>query len=204
MRQVEETAVIYDESADMRRFWPITDMTHANELFKWLVNTITGQFGVPVAQLWRYRPQSDQQSRPELLALASANIAAPVNLLASSPVATLVELMIGSQSQITLQPVHNLFPNYLAILLRRRGLTYCAGYCVGKDLDLPLENSYRFTHSKLILLLFLGEPPQGSLGEIRTFLERTLVLGEKRGLLRIHRAVQWKGSTAQLSTPISL
>jgi tetratricopeptide (TPR) repeat protein len=176
-------------------------MAHANELLEWLVNTITSHYGIQVAQLWKYQLQSNQQSRPELLALASANISAPMNLLASSPVATLVELMVGPQNQITLQPVHDLFPNYLAILLRRRGLIYCAGYCVEKDLDLPLENSNRLTRSKLILLLFLGEPPQGSLVEIRFFLERTLMLAEKHNLLRIHYDIQSNRSTTPLSTP---
>jgi tetratricopeptide (TPR) repeat protein len=187
---MEETAVIHDEAADMRQFWPITVMTHANELLEWLANAITSQFGIQVAQLWKYQLQSHQQSRPELLALASANVSAPMNLLASSPVATLVELMVGPQNQIIPQPVHNLFPNHLAILLRRRGLTYCAGYCVENDLDLPSEQGHQLIRSKLILFLFLGGPPQGSLVEIRSFLEQTLVLAEKRRLLRIHYGLE--------------
>jgi tetratricopeptide (TPR) repeat protein len=200
MRQVEETAVIHDESADMRLFWPIATMTHVDELLQWLVDTITSQPGIRVAQLWKYLPQSTQQSKPELQALALTGISAPTSVLASSPVAALVKLMAGPQNQIASQPVQNLFPDYLAILLRRRGVTYCAGYCARKDLDLPLENSYRSTRSKLMLILFLSESFHGSLLEIYTFLEQALMLAEKHGLLRIHRVVQWNGSMAQLST----
>lgn len=194
--------MIYDDAADVRQFWPITVMTHTSELLEWIVNTITSQFGMQVAQLWKYQFQSDQQSKLELLALAAANISAPPNLLASSPIVALVESMIGPQNQTALQPVQDLFPNYLAILLRRRGLIYCAGYCVGTDLDLPLENSNRLTRSKLILLLFLKESPQVSLVEIRSFLERALVLGEKHNLLRIHHDMDANGRAAQSSTPL--
>ncbi len=193
--------MIHDEAADMRQFWPITVMTHANELLEWLVNTMTSQFGIQVAQLWKYQLQGDQRGRPELLALATANTSAHVNILASSPVVALVESMVEPQNQIALQPVDELFPNYLAILLRRRGLTYCAGYCVETDLDLPLANSYRLTRSRLLLLLFLGGPPQVSLVELRFFLERALVLGENHSLLRIHHAVQANGNVAQSSMP---
>jgi len=194
---------MHDEAADMQQFWPITVMTHANELLVWLANTIMSQCDIQVVQLWKYQIQSDQQSKPELLALALANASAPLNLLASSPVAALVESMVGPQNQVTLQPVDDLFPNYLAILLRRRGLSHCAGYCVAPDLDLPLENSSRLTRSKLILLLFLGRPPQGSLGEIRSFLERSLVLAEKHGLLRIHYDTPLNGSTIHASSVTS-
>lgn len=196
--------MIYDESADIQRFWPITAMTHANELLEWLVKTITGHLGIRVAQLWKYQLQSSQQSGPELLALALADISAPMSILASSPVAALVKLMTEPQNQVALQPVDNLFPNYLAILLRRRGLTYCTGYCVGRDLDLPLANSDQLARSKLMLLLFLGELPQGPLAEISSFLEQALALAEQRGLLRIYHVVQWNGNTTQPSLSTSL
>src|SRR5262249_5304168 len=104
-------------------------MTHANELLEWLTSAITSQFGVRVAQLWKYQSLSGQQSGPELLALASTGVSMPTSVLASDPVAALVKLMTGPQNQLTSRPVQNLFPDYLAILLRRRGLTYCAGYC---------------------------------------------------------------------------
>ena len=192
--------MIHDEAADVRQFWPLSVMTHTSELLEWIANTITSQFGIQVAQLWKYQLQSDQQGKPELLAQAATNVSAPPNLLTSSPIVALVESMIGPQNQTALQPVQDLFPNYLAILLRRRGLIYCAGYCVGTDLDLPLENSNRLTRSKLILLLFLKEAPQGSLVEIRSFLERTLMLGEKHNLLRIHHEMDANRSAAQSST----
>ncbi len=182
--------MVHDESADMQLFSPIMVMTRVNELLGWLVNTIlTSQFGVRVAQLWKCQLQSDQQGEPELLALAPADISAPMNIFASAPVTASMKLIIGSQNQIALQPVHYLFPHHLSILLRRRGLAYCAGYCVGKDLDLPLENSYQVTRSRLMLLLFFAEPPQWSLVEVYSFLEQALVLGERRGLLRIHLEV---------------
>jgi predicted negative regulator of RcsB-dependent stress response len=179
-------------------------MTHANELLQWLVNTMASQSGIRMAQLWKYQVQSGQQSMPELQALASTGVSAPMSILASSPVAALVKLMTGPQKQIASQPVQDLFPDYLAILLRRRGLTYCTGYCVAKDLDLLSENSNRSTRSKLMLILFLGEPSHVSLLEICSFLERALILGERCGLLRIHRVVQWNGSMAQLSTSVPL
>jgi hypothetical protein len=179
-------------------------MTHANELLEWVVKTITGQFGIRVAQLWKYQHQSGQQGGPELLALALADVSAPMSILASSPVSALVKSMTGPQKQLAPQTVDNVFPNYLAILLRRRGLTHCTGYCVGKDLDLPLEKPHQLTRSKLILLLFLGEPPQGPLIEVSSFLEQALMIAEKRGLLRIHHVVQWNSSTAQLSSPLPL
>jgi tetratricopeptide (TPR) repeat protein len=184
---MEETAVVHDESASMRLFSPIIGMTHVNELLEWLVNTIiTSQFGIRVAQLWKYQPQGDQHSEPALLVLAPADIPGSMNIFASAPLIASVRLMIGPQNQVALQPVHHLFPHHLSILLRRRGLAYCAGYCVGKDLDLPSENSYQLTRSELMLLLFFGEPPQGSLVEVYSFLEQALVLAERRGLLRMH------------------
>ena len=182
--------MVYDESADMQLFSPIIVMTHVNELLGWLVNTIiTSQFGIRVAQLWKYQLRSDQQSEPELLAVAPADISAAMNIFASAPVTASVKSIVGSQSQIALQPIHHLFPHHLSILLRRRGLAYCAGYCVGKDLDLPLGNGYQVTRSRIMLLLFFAEPPQKSLVEVYSFLEQALALGERRGLLRIHLEV---------------
>jgi hypothetical protein len=202
---MENIAVVPNESTEMQRFWPITTMTHANELLAWLVNIITSQFGIGVTQLWKYQLLSDQQSRPELLALALAPIPIPANILASAPVAALVKTMVGPQNQIDPRPVHNLFPDYLAVSLRRRGLAYCAGYCVEKELDLPLlERSDQFTRSKLILALFLGEPSQERLGEIRSFLTQALAVAEKRGFLRVHHVVPWNGRLSQLSTSFPL
>jgi hypothetical protein len=197
---MEEDAVIHDEAADMRQFWPITVMKHTNELWEWIANTITIQFGIQLVQLWKYHIQSDQQNRPELLALASTNISAPMTILACSPIVALVEMMAGPQNRIALQPVGDLFPNYLAILLRRRSLTHCAGYCAEQELDLLIGNSSRLTRTKIILLLFFGESSQGSLAEIRSFLERVLVLAEKHRLLYIHRdEAHW--ITSPPSTP---
>lgn len=202
---------MYSESAGIQRLWrSIATMTHTNQLLEWLAYTIVYQFGIPVAQLWRYQLQSDQQCKVELLALASADASLTASILASPPITALVESMTGPRSKIALQPLHHLLPNHIAILLSRRGLAYCTGYCVEKDLYLPSSQynyqptEHSFSHSKLIVLLFFGKDLQGSLEEARSFLEMALELAVKRGLLRTQHVVQRNEDTTQHSPAISM
>ncbi len=152
-------------------------MHQPEELFQWLASVIVQRFDVSIVQLWSFENRLPGQPSTQLLAMASQNPAQPLHVI-NEKVAITVEHISSGQHISYPQPVEQVFSNYVASLLKRYGLSYCA-YCVIDRNALPQERaSAGFI---CIALLFLRRNvDQDLISTISVILEQAIVLAENR------------------------
>src|SRR5215472_11531418 len=98
----------------------IAGMHYHEEMFQWLASVITQRFDVPVVQLWTYENDRWGQPFAQLLAVAYQAPFQPLYVV-SEKAATIVERISSGQRISSSQPVEQMFPQYLALLLKRYG-----------------------------------------------------------------------------------
>jgi len=166
----------------------IEAMHHSEEVFQWLASIIMQRFDVPIVQLWSYENSWQTQPFAQLLAMASQNPAQPLHVI-SEKVAATVEHISNGQRVSYSQSVEQLFPPYVASLLKRYSLSYCA-YCVIDRHVRPAPSEYSLSHARestgfsYIGLLFLWRTvDQDFISTISAILEQAIVIAESRHLL---------------------
>lgn len=166
----------------------IEAMHYHEEMFQWLASVITQRFDVPVVQLWTY--ENDQWGQPfaQLLAMAYQAPFQPLNVV-SEKAATIVERISSGQYISSSQPVEQMFPQYLALLLKRYGISYCAYCLIDRNIrfaqvEQALSREGTLTRFRCIVLLFLREyARQELISTIGIILEQAIVVAENRRLL---------------------
>ena len=165
----------------------IETMHQPEELFQWLASVIMQRFDVSIVQLWSFENRLPDQSSTQLLAMASQNPAQPLHVI-NEKVAITVGQISGGQGISYPQPVEQVFPSYVASLLKRYGLSYCA-YCVidRNAHSLPNGNVYSQQSASAgficTALLFLRQNvDQDLISTISVILEQALVIAENRHL----------------------
>ena len=106
----------------------VETMHQPEELFQWLASVIMQRFDVSIVQLWSFENRLPGQPSAQLLAMASQNPAQSLHVI-NEKVATTVEQISSGQRISYPQPVEHVLSSYVASLLKRYGLSYCA-YCV--------------------------------------------------------------------------
>ncbi len=187
--------IFYSQSMRGNRLTIVTQLRQAieamhypDEMFQWLASVIMQRFDVPIVQLWTC--QNDQQGQPfaQLLTMAYQNGFQKLYVV-SEKAATIVERISSGQHIPSSQQVEQMFPQYLALLLKRYGISYCA-YClidrnvrfaqVGQSLSHE-RTSARF---RCIVLLFLRDyARQELISTIGIILEQAIVIAENHRLL---------------------
>ena len=165
----------------------IETMHQPEELFEWLASVIIQRFDVSIVQLWSFENRLPGQSSTQLLAIASQNPAQPLHVI-NEKVAITVGQISGGQRISNLQPVEQVFPNYVASLLKRFGLGYCA-YCVidRNAPSIPGGNAYLQQSAPAgficTALLFLRQNVDRDLvSTISVMLEQALIIAENHRL----------------------
>ena len=161
-------------------------MHRPEEMFQWLASVIVQSFDIPIVQFWtRENGRSDQPSA-QLWAMACQD---PSRLayVVSEKVSMTVEHIPKVQRISSPQPVEQVFPHYLASLLKRYGLSYCACCLIDRNVA-PVE--YALSHERtsmgltLTVLLFLRHYPHEDLiSTISTILEQAIAVAENHRLL---------------------
>jgi hypothetical protein len=165
----------------------IETMHQPEELFQWLASVIMQRFDVSVVQLWSFENRLPGQSSTQLLAMASQNPAQPLHVI-NEKVAITVEQISRGQRISYPQPVEQTFPSYVASLLKRYGLSYCAYCMVDRNANSVLAgNAYSQQSTPAgficIALLFLRHnADQDLIATISVILEQALVIAENRRL----------------------
>ena len=180
----------YSESALLLQLWrTVSTMRHIDELLHWFIYTVMQRSGVQVVQLWTCPSGYADSPEAKLRTFAHQDISPPWNIFTGKPVAAAVEYIV-LQRNISLPPVHNVFPVHMATLLQRYGINYCAGYGVRNDLYLPAQGMTQIASvpEKMVLLIFARRPPQRSLSEVETLLQQVLVMAERHHLVRIQQS----------------
>ncbi len=162
----------------------IEAMHQPDELFQWLATVIIQRFDVSIAQLWSFEnrmpgfPPSTQ-----LLSMASQNPSQPLNTI-SEKIAILVGQISIAQRVSYPQPVEQLFPGYVATLLKRYGLNFCA-YCVvdrnrssNPNVNLYQQQSTLAGFTCTALLYLRQNVNQDVISTINVMLEQALIIAE--------------------------
>lgn len=166
-----------------------TTIQHIDDVFLWLAHTVVNNFGAQVAQVWAMQATTMGQIFPQLRSVMCQDLSLSQNIVVNTHVAALASHMLRTQRNIQLHPVDASFTQYLALLLRRHGLHYCAGAFVGREMLLPpprMSTSGRKIATPLAigLLLFFQQIPQPDvLPVVGDILEQVLVIASSRGLL---------------------
>jgi hypothetical protein len=166
----------------------IETMHQPEQMFQWLGSVITQSFDVSIVQFWTCESNWSTQPSARLRAMAYQDPSQPVQLIGEK-VALIVEHICRGQHISFFQPVEQMFPHYLASLLKRYGLSYGA-YCLAdKNVRFPpagyalSQESTSTGQIFLALLLLRYYPPQDLISTMSIILEQAIVVAESHGLL---------------------
>ncbi len=167
----------------------VTTMQHIDEVFLWLVQAIVIYFGAQVAQIWTIQTTTTGQRFPQLRSMMCQDRSLPQNLIVNKQVAALAGHMLSERRNAQLHPVEASFTQYLALLLKRYGLSYCAGSFVGGDTLLPpprvssSEQKIATPLAVVLLLFFQHMPHQNVLPAAEEILAQAFPIASSHGLL---------------------
>lgn len=161
---------------------------HPGEMFQWMASATTQRLRIPVFQLWTCMHGRPSQQSAQLWAMACDNsYELPVTV--RKQIAITVENISREQSSSSCQSVEQIFPQYLASLLKRHGFHYCAYCLVNRYVCLPttayaLSLDHTPQRLKFIALLFVHRNPGQELVSTISFVfEQAIILAENRRLL---------------------
>ncbi len=193
MERADDT--FYSQSMRGNRLTIVTQLRQAieamhyhEEMFQWLASVITQRFDVPIIQLWTY--ENDRWGQPfvQLLAMAYQTPFQPLYVVREKA-ATIVERISSGQRISSSQPVEQMFPQYLALLLKRYGISYCAYCLIDRNVRFAqvaqgLSHEGTSTRFRCIVLLFLRDyTRQELISTIGIILEQAIVIAENHRLL---------------------
>ena len=162
----------------------IETMQQPDELFQWLASVIIQRFNMSVVQLWSLENRMPgYPPSTQLLSMASQNPSQPLHTI-NEKVAMTVGQISKEQRVSYPQPVEQLFPGYVATLLKRYGLSYCA-YCVidrhgpSNSNTNPYQRQSSMAGFTCTALLFLRQiVDQDLITTIDVMLEQALIIAE--------------------------
>src|SRR5256714_1938396 len=166
----------------------VAAMHRPEEMFQWLASVMAQRFEVPILQLWTCESGLPGQPSAQLRAMACQDFSQPAYVV-SEKVAMTVERISKGQRILPPQPIEQLFPHYLASLLKRYGLSYCTCCLIDRNgrfapIDYALSHERASTGLTFIALLFLWKyPHQDFISNISIILEQAIVVAENHGLL---------------------
>jgi hypothetical protein len=160
----------------------IETMQRPDELFQWLASVIIQRFNVSVVQLWSFEnPIPGYPPSTQLLSMASQNPSQPLHTINEKVALTVGQISITQRVSYP-QLVEQLFPGYVASLLKRYSLGYCA-YCVIDRHGSSNTNHYQqqssmagFTCTALLFLRQIVD--QDLITTIDVMLEQALIIAE--------------------------
>jgi len=145
----------------------VETMHRPEEMFQWLASVLVQRSDVAIVQFWTCENGFSGQPSAWLRAMASQDSSQPAYLV-SEKVAMIIEHISKGQRISLPLPVEQVFPQYLASLLRRHGLSYCTYCLINKNVRFaPVE--YALSHEStpagltFIAILFLRHYPRQDL-----------------------------------------
>lgn len=166
----------------------IEAMHQPEELFQWLASIIVQRFDVSMVQLWSNENGHPGLTPAQLLATDSQNAVPPLHTINDKVAATVQQISIGQHISFP-QPVERIFVPYVASLLRRYGLGYCAYRVIDRNgHSMSVGNAPTQARSSIglkfvALLLLRYNHDHDAISTISVFLEQALVIAENCHLL---------------------
>lgn len=162
----------------------VIENTHSTEqMFQWLSSVVTQSFDVSIAQFWTCENAWPGSPSAQLRAMAYRDPSQPVHLIGEKVAPAVEQIARGAHTPFV-QPVEQVFPSYLASLLKRYGLPFCA--CCFNVHPLARQAPAPGQPAELIFLalLFLAHSPQRELVSTMTIiLEQAIAVAEGHGLV---------------------
>jgi hypothetical protein len=163
-------------------------MHRPEEMFQWLASVVAQRFDISIVQLWTCESGWPDHPSAQLQAMACQDSSQPAYVV-SEKVAMTVEHISRGQYNPPPQPIEQVFPHYLALLLKRYGLSYCAWCLIDRavrfaPVEFALPHERTSSGLTFIALLFLGTyPRQDFISTISLILEQAIAVAENHGLL---------------------
>ncbi len=163
-------------------------MSHIDELFMWQGRVLIQYFDVQTVQFWGLQAGITGNLSSLLRATIWRDTSIPQHIFANNQVAITAERVLSGQPGYMLQRASNLFSFHQAELLARYGIHYCLCNFLRSSSLLPPAQSASHqemtTPLAVAALLFLKRPlPPDELSTILVFLERSIAVAERCGLL---------------------
>ncbi|HZU65984.1 MAG TPA: hypothetical protein VFA09_01795 [Ktedonobacteraceae bacterium] len=165
----------------------VIDNMHAPEqMFQWLGSVVTQSFDVSIAQFWTCENSRSARSPAQLRAMDYRDPSQPVHIIGEKVAPTVEQIARGAGAPFA-QPVEQVFPQYLASLLKRYGLHFCI--CCFSSRNMYARPGQQFLPSGppaqmvIVALLFMTHYPQRELvSTMSIILEQAIAVAEGRGL----------------------
>jgi len=163
---------------------------HIDELFLWLVHTLSWRLGIDVIQFWTLQNHVGGQATLELRTIVSRNLELPQYVVINPDVVGAIRHVLKQRSGLMPLPVASVFSRSQANLLARHNLHGWACYFLCNSSLLPPVPSTRtdsqkiYTPLVMVASLFMQQPPVPRLlPTIGHILEQTVLIAKKHGLL---------------------
>ncbi len=180
-------------------------MHHIDDLWLWLTQAMTSRFDIQVAQIWATQLG---QPIPELRSMACQDTAFPQNIVINTHIATVAQRLLSERHTSPPQVVDKIFPQYLAILLKRHKLNYSANYFLSSDLLHPPANSSGSagkvpTPLGITVVIFVRQiPAQDTLPTIGSVCQQALTIASDQRLL-LPAETKWGSSLNETNMDFS-
>jgi hypothetical protein len=164
-------------------------MHHIDELLSWLSQMTIKYFNVQVVQIWANQANRQGEISTLLRGMACQDVLFPQNFLTNPQIAAVIERMIQGRFSTISQSVEMIFPQPVAILLKRYRLNYCVYSSLSGEVLLPPTNvdiAQEQVPTPLMmamLLLSRQAPTQDFLVALDFIFQNTLSVAVNRGLL---------------------
>ncbi|HLH64013.1 MAG TPA: hypothetical protein VKV20_20240 [Ktedonobacteraceae bacterium] len=165
----------------------IENMHAPEQMFQWLGSVVTQSFDVSIAQFWTCENPRFARSPAQLRAMAYRDPSQPVHIIGEKVAPTVEQMARGADASFA-QPVEQVFPQYLASLLKRYGLHFCVCCFSSRNMDTrPGQQGHppgMQAEMVVLALLFMMHYPQRELvSTMSIILEQAIAVAEGHGLL---------------------
>src|SRR5437879_2744798 len=168
----------------------IGHVRHIDELFLWLVHTLSWHLGIDVIQFWTLQNHVGGQATLELRTMVSRNLELPQYVVINPDVVGAIRHILKQRSGLMPLPVASVFSQSQANLLARHNLRYWTCYFLCNSALLPpvpstqTDSQKIYTPLVMVASLFMQQPPVPRLlPTIGHILEQTVLIAKKHGLL---------------------
>jgi hypothetical protein len=166
------------------------NMHHIDELLSWLSQMAASYLNVPIVQIWARQANRQRQVSTLLRSMAFQDIAFPQNFFINPQIVAVIERLMQGQGTTIAQSVEMIFPQPVAILLKRHKLNYCACSFLSGEMLLPPPTNVEIPQEQVatplmmvMLLLSKQAPTQDFLQSLDFLFKNTLSVAINRGLL---------------------
>lgn len=167
----------------------IENVKNIDELFLWLVHTLSQRLGIDVIQFWTLQNHVGEQATLDLRTIVSRNLELPQQIVNNLDVVGEIRHVLKERSGLMPVPVATIFSQDQVNLLARYNLHYWACYFLCNSSLLPPamgkhDSKDVYTPLVMVASLFMRQPPSPRvLPTIGHILEQTMLIARKRGLL---------------------